>query len=85
MNLVSSKSEPMRWSFSKAGKALDNMDGADPGYGKIMEDTGISWWNVNPIYATSMHVVEAQDPKGQARIFRKKLQIQPKASHKWSY
>jgi len=40
----------IEWSFSKAGKALDNMDGADPGYGKIMEDTGISWWNVNPIY-----------------------------------
>ncbi|OLP89705.1 hypothetical protein AK812_SmicGene28834 [Symbiodinium microadriaticum] len=40
----------IEWSFSKAGKALDSMDGTDPGYGKIMEDTGISWWNVNPVY-----------------------------------
>ena len=23
---------------------------SDPGYDEIMETTGISWWNVNPIY-----------------------------------
>ena len=56
----------MRWSFSKAGKALDSMDGTDPGYGKIMEDTGISWWNVNPVYATPTHAIELQDPRARS-------------------
>ena len=43
----------MRRDFRKAGKTLDdeNMMGHDPGYKMIMEKTGISWWNMNPIYA----------------------------------
>ena len=42
------------------------MDGTDPGYGKIMEDTGISWWNVNPVYATPTHAIELQDPRARS-------------------
>ena len=43
----------MRYQFRKTGKTLDdeNVAGNDPGYMKIMEDSGISWWNMNPIYA----------------------------------
>ena len=46
-----------RWLFGKDGKNVDDMDNGapghagDPGYDSIMETTGISWWNVNPIYA----------------------------------
>lgn len=45
----------IEWCFAKEGKTLDKMEGegeegADPGYDAIMETTGISWWNVNPVY-----------------------------------
>ena len=42
-----------RWLFGKEGKSVDKMgegEDGDPGYESIMDTTGISWWNVNPIY-----------------------------------
>ena len=43
----------LRWLFGKEGKSVDKMgegEDGDPGYESIMDTTGISWWNVNPIY-----------------------------------
>eukprot|EP00435_Cladocopium_sp_Y103_P059516 s1118_g21.t1 len=46
----------IEWLFGKEGKNVDDMDNGapghagDPGYDSIIETTGISWWNVNPIY-----------------------------------
>eukprot|EP00438_Fugacium_kawagutii_P025849 Skav231404 [mRNA] locus=scaffold4039:17613:31298:- [translate_table: standard] len=44
----------LRWLFGKEGKSVDRKMGegvdGDPGYDAIMEQSGISWWNVNPIY-----------------------------------
>jgi len=43
----------IEWLFGKEGKSVDKMgegEDGDPGYESIMDTTGISWWNVNPIY-----------------------------------
>ena len=40
------------------GKTLDdeNVSGNDPGYMAIMEKSGVSWWNTNPIYVARQEV-----------------------------
>ncbi|CAE7212909.1 unnamed protein product [Symbiodinium sp. CCMP2592] len=42
----------IEYHFRKMGKTLDdeNVSGNDPGYMAIMEKSGVSWWNTNPIY-----------------------------------
>lgn len=37
--------------YGKGNKEADDMGAAgDPGYASLIEKTGLSWWNVNPIY-----------------------------------
>jgi len=40
----------MNWYIGEKDDGLDDFEGQDPGYKQVMEEHGISWWNMNPVY-----------------------------------